>query len=477
VFLVQYEDGIFETNKIYSSRYSLSESICSPGGQFVCFVESGRKKNENILSLFSTKKHKRIIRVYFSEMIIPVAFSQNTQFPVLLCLLRVNSWLRPIFYDFKHNKIIKINHKEFRGDTWILSWFEKSNEMILLDIYQAQQRLYLYNYQTKKLQRIGPRTGSFSFNFDSVIHFQKNSKKFLIVKWSDFNNPSCLIRLKPPNYNTWNKIKKFSSNFSSKYKIKNIFTFSSDKKLIQAWIITPKTTKKQLPFVIDLHGGPHGVAMNEFSPEAQVWLRSGFGYCAVNYRGSISFGKDFEQKIYGNPGHWEVEDVVAVRNWLLKNKYADSKNIILYGWSWGGYIVLLALGKYPNLWCCGIAGSAIADWIMQYYDEPAYFKAQDKELFKGTPKTSQVCYLRSSPIFYANNIQSPILLLHGKNDVRCPPRQIKYFIKKLKKFGKDFSVIWFDSGHIDSFTNIHLRTQLMNKILKFVFNYKKTPLK
>lgn len=142
-------------------------------------------------------------------------------------------------------------------------------------------------------------------------------------------------------------------------------------------------------------------------------------------------------------------------------------------------MALLALGKYPALWSRGIAGAAIADCVMQYEDEPAYFKAQDKERFGGTLETARARYVRSSPITYVDNMQAPILLLHGENDVRCPPRQIKHFVDRLKKLNKVVSIEWFTSGHTGEFTDTSLRIRLMDKVIRFVIcnNKKKIPLK
>lgn len=474
VFVVKDKGGSFNTRKVYSSKNSLSEPICSPDGQFICVAESEEKKDKNALILLSSSKDRRILRSRSFEAIIPLTFSKTRQRPIVLALARMNDWLRPIVYDFERKSIFKIQHKEFRGDVRALAWDEDRNEMIVCDVYQAKQKLYLYNICTKKLQRIGPRNGSFNFHFDSIVRLSDNS---LIVRWSDFNNSPRLIKIRAPRYDVLEKLPEWSGNFISRHQIKNAWVRSSDGARVQAWIVRPRGANERLPFVIDVHGGPHGVAGDEFSPETQAWLENGFGYCAVNYRGSIGFGKTFERKIYGNPGHWEVEDVAAVRNWLVRNNYADTNNVILNGWSWGGYVTLLALGKYPNLWRCGIAGAAIVDCVRQYEDEPAYFKSQDRKRFKGTPKTSLTRYIRSSPISYVDHIQSPILLLHGKNDVRCPPRQIRHFINKLKKINKNVSVVWFSSGHIGDFTNTSLRTKLMNKILHFATVCKKMPLK
>jgi dipeptidyl aminopeptidase/acylaminoacyl peptidase len=68
------------------------------------------------------------------------------------------------------------------------------------------------------------------------------------------------------------------------------------------------------------------------------------------------------EAIWGNLGQWEVDDLVAARNWLVENNIADPQAILLTGGSYGGYLTLQGLGKQPELWAGGMASVAIADW-------------------------------------------------------------------------------------------------------------------
>lgn len=470
VFKVEAKNSkTYKSFEIYSSDSVLTEAVCSPDGEYVCVTETNARTKRSSLLLLPAKRNGIVARSGQFDDAVPFSFSRGSKEPVVLTFMRTNNWFRPFLYSFAKKLASEIRHRDFKGDVWVLGWNEEREEMILCDVYRAQQKLYRYNTRTKKLQRIGPRTGSFNFHFNSRVCLSDGS---LILKWHDFNTSPRLIQIDAARHGRWKEIAQWSGSIHAHYKVKNVSTRSSDGESVQMWVVRPNV-KKKLPFVIDIHGGPHGVSGDEFSPEAQAWLASGFGYCTVNYRGSIGFGKKFERKIYGNPGHWEVEDIVAARNLLVQDGYADPNNIILYGWSWGGFVALLALGKYPALWSLGIAGAAITDCIMQYEDELAYFKAQDRGRFGGTPKTARARYVRSSPVTYIENIQAPIFLLHGKNDVRCPPRQIKNFVNGLKKLNKAVSVEWFKSGHVGEFTDTPLRMRLMGKVLRFATAGKK----
>jgi dipeptidyl aminopeptidase/acylaminoacyl peptidase len=236
--------------------------------------------------------------------------------------------------------------------------------------------------------------------------------------------------------------------------------------IIQAWLAVPEGDGP-FPTILETHGGPDAVASGGFWPSAQAWLDHGFAYITVNYRGSTSFGREFQEKIWGNPGYWEVEDMVAARKWLVENGIAHPEQIFTTGWSWGGYLTLHALSLYPDLWAGGMAGIAVTDCAMCWEDEADTLKAYDVTLFKGTPQERPEAYKASSPITYAEQVVAPIFIIQGRNDTRCPPRQVEVYEAKLKALGKDIEVHWFDAGHVSMDMEMEIEHQEL--FLRFAY--------
>ena len=81
------------------------------------------------------------------------------------------------------------------------------------------------------------------------------------------------------------------------------------------------------------------VAREIYDPDAQTWLDHGYAYLTINYRGSTTFGREFKEKIWGDLGHWEVEDMVAARDWLIHEGIAQPNAILVTGASYGGYLI------------------------------------------------------------------------------------------------------------------------------------------
>lgn len=246
---------------------------------------------------------------------------------------------------------------------------------------------------------------------------------------------------------------------------------------IQGWLAVPEG-EGPFPMILDTHGGPQAVQAEYFSPEAQAWLDHGFAWVSINYRGSITFGKDFEESIWGNLGELEVEDMVAARNYLIAEKIVHPDKIFLTGWSYGGYLTLQALGKYPDLWAGGLAGIAISDWEMSYEDSAETLKKYCVAMFGGTPEEKREQYRKSSPITYAEHVQAPLLIIQGRNDMRTPARPIEVYEQRMKSLGKKIKVVWFDAGHAGPYAQVELAIQnqalmidFAREILKDLENY------
>jgi dipeptidyl aminopeptidase/acylaminoacyl peptidase len=244
-------------------------------------------------------------------------------------------------------------------------------------------------------------------------------------------------------------------------------TFSSvDGQLIQGWLALPEG-EGPFPTILHTHGGPEAVATEAFFTGCQTWLDHGFAFLTVNYRGSTTFGRDFQEKIWGNPGHWEVSDLVAARDWLVQQGIAHADQILLIGWSYGGYLTLLGLGKRPDLWAGGIAVIAIADWAMQYEDANDTLKGYVRALFGGTPQEKPAQYAASSPITYAEQVQAPVLIIQGRNDTHTPARPIERYEAKLKQLGKPVEVHWFEAGHFGA--GVEQAIQHQELMLRFAY--------
>ena len=150
----------------------------------------------------------------------------------------------------------------------------------------------------------------------------------------------------------------------------------------------------------------------------------------------------------------------VARTWLIDSGVARADKILLTGWSYGGYLTLLGLSRQPDLWAGGLAGIAIADWVMSYEDSSDLLRGYQRMLFRGTPEEKAEAYRIGSPMTYVDDVRAPVLIIQGRNDTGTPARPIQAFVERLQARGHPVEIKWFDAGHAGAGTEMaieHMR--------------------
>ena len=214
---------------------------------------------------------------------------------------------------------------------------------------------------------------------------------------------------------------------------------------IHALVSRPESGAAPFPTVFLLHGGPTAHDRDSFPPEVAAWVDAGFAVVRVNYRGSTGYGSAWRDALHSDIGHIELADVAAVREHVVERGIADPTRMLLAGTAWGGYLTLLGLGIQPELWTAGIAAVPIACHQTSYEDEAESLRAYHRALLGGSPDEQPERYAASSPITYVDRVESPVLILAGENDTRCPMRQIEKYVAKLAEHGREHEVYAYDA--------------------------------
>ena len=351
---------------------------------------------------------------------------------------------RPFIWNPRTDERLDLDFPDLTGEVVPLDWSPDGKWLLLCQFNQAIQQLYLYDLKDQTLKKLDHPSGTYGLPFASVgVYFGIEGEIF--AQWQDASHPTQLISLDAET----GRMKRglmAAGSVPEGHSWKSITFPSSDGQMIQGWLGVPDG-QGPFPTILHTHGGPTSVMTEKWLPESQAWMDHGFAFLTINYRGSITFGRDFEEKIWGNLGFWEMEDLAASRKWLVNEGISQPDGILLTGISYGGFITLMGLGKLPDLWAGGMAGIAIADWAMQYEDSSDALKGYEVALFGGTPQEKPEQYRISSPITYAENVKAPVLIIQGRNDTRTPARPIEAYEQRMKALGKPLEVHWFDAGH------------------------------
>ena len=337
-------------------------------------------------------------------------------------------------------------------------WSADGDRILVQILDRAEISLAVYHLPDSRMARLNPPPGDYSPLF-------ARGGEAVFAIWSDAGHNSRIVELDPINGHLVGTPLLLTEAPSGH--IPRSITFqSSDGASIQGWLCLPEGSGP-FPTVLETHGGPTGVKTNSFDPTAQAWVDHGFAFLSINYHGSITFGRDFEQKIWQDLGHWEVEDMNAAHAWLVREGIAQPDAIFLTGWSYGGYLTLMGLGKNPELWAGGMAGVTIADWSLQWEDTADSLRGYQEALLGGTPQEKPEQYRASSPISYVEAVSAPLLIIQGRNDTRTPARPVRIYEEKMRALGKEIEIVWFDSGHIGAFADKELGISHLEKMIHF----------
>jgi dienelactone hydrolase len=225
---------------------------------------------------------------------------------------------------------------------------------------------------------------------------------------------------------------------------------------IHGWLVTPDGAGP-FPTYLKVHGGPNWLYHDTWWPDVQMLVDHGFAVAMVNYRGSIGYGRAFRDHIIGNVGFPEVEDVVAGLDDLVARGIADPARVVVGGWSWGGYVTLLALGTHPERFVAGVAGVPVGDYMGSYDDSAPSLQAYDRSLIGGIVHDVPDFVAERSPITYVDRVRSPVIVLVAEHDSRCVPGQVYSYVDALRSAGGDVEVYSYDEGHSSFIVDEELR--------------------
>ena len=207
---------------------------------------------------------------------------------------------------------------------------------------------------------------------------------------------------------------------------------------------TGKRGGRRVPTVVYAHGGPTGQTFRVFAPFKQRLVADGFAVLDVDFRGSTGYGRAFRHANHGEWGHADVHDLVDAGQWAAAQPWSDGR-LAVYGGSYGGYMVLCALVDEPAMWRAGIDLFGDSE-IAESYRHGDRLGRLDLHKMMGAPDDPSRIegYRRGSPVYGAERIQAPLLILHGRKDKRVVPLMSERMVEALEIEGKRFEVHWYD---------------------------------
>jgi len=220
-----------------------------------------------------------------------------------------------------------------------------------------------------------------------------------------------------------------------------------DGRPIHAWVLRPANAGgERVPLVLSIHGGPHGMYGWAYCHEFQVLAAEGYGVVYANPRGSQGYGETFLACTRGAWGEADMPDLMAVVDAVLAQGWADPERLGVCGGSYGGYMTNWIIG-HTDRFRAAVSMRCVSELVSMYgtSDIGVYFSEWE---IGATPWDDPERYRRLSPLTYAPNIRTPLLLLHAEEDWRCPIAQAEQLFTWLRRLGRTVELVRFPGeGH------------------------------
>ena len=228
---------------------------------------------------------------------------------------------------------------------------------------------------------------------------------------------------------------------------------------------------KKYPLVLNIHGGPHGLFANSFDITRQALASRGYIVLAVNPRGTSTYGRDYMLPVLEDWGGEDYNDIMASTDMVCERPYVDSERLGVTGYSYGGYMTTWIVG-HSNRFKSAVVGAPVTNLSSFYGTSDIGVRFGEREI--GAPNYMiKEEYDYRSPITYATKVSTPVLLLHGESDLRCPISQSEEYFVTLKRLGKVIDFVRFP-GQNHGFPRIgHLkmRKEYLTRMLAWLDCY------
>jgi len=233
---------------------------------------------------------------------------------------------------------------------------------------------------------------------------------------------------------------------------------SADGLTIAAYLYEPIVKAgEKAPGILLIHGGPTSSFNDTYQVQAQYFAMRGYAVLLPNIRGSSGYGKVFEDANNGCWGRCDLKDVVAGVEFLRQQPYIDPSRMGITGTSYGGCMTLAASAFAPGVFQAAIAASGYGDWLAFHEEqELRHIKLLDYEL--GPLPAAQKTYYQSSPIYFIDDIQTPIFLIHGEGKQLPRSTASRVFADRLEMRYKPFKYKTYpnENYYIQSPANIRV---------------------
>jgi len=440
----------------------------------ICFTE-----NPEQLAVMTLNRHQNQFSMYYANPKSTVArmiFRDDNKFYIDY------AWINTIYFTkdnfvyvnekdgFAHAylyTITGIQERQLTLGNWDVTAFYGYNPETKTAYYQSAEesplRRSIYKVdakgvKTKLSNREGTNSANFSSNFQYFVNTFSNATTPAVISICDEKGKQ-LVMLNDNSIlrNTLQTLR---------YPQKEFFSFTTSQgAVLNGWMMKPVNfdSSRKYPAVMIQYSGPDSQeVLDRFGIDWDVYLASqGYVVVAVDGQGTGARGEDFRKCTYLKLGILESDDQIAGAQYLGNLPCVDKNRIAIWGWSYGGFNVLMSMSRGNGIFKAGVAIAPVVDW--RFYDS-VY-----TERYMLTPKENENGYNASSPLKLADDLQGRLLLIQGTSDDNVHFQNSMYYVKALEDAGKQFDMqVYPDKNHsiLGTKTRFHLYIRIIDFLNK-----------
>lgn len=415
---------------------------------------------------------KEVLVTNFRESVEPIFFSFDNKFVYASSNLgRDKSAI--VKFDIANGKEMEVMYENPYVDVSGLSYSKKRKVLTAISYVKEKREMkFLDGIAETRYNRLKKELGDHEVVITGV---NKNEDKFLVRTYSDRSLGSYYFYDQATD--KLSKIAEVSPwiNESELAVQKPVSYTSRDGLTINGYLTLPVGVEaKNLPVVMNIHGGPWARDNWGFNPEVQFLVNRGYAVLQVNYRGSTGYGRKFWEASFKEWGKKMQDDVSDGVKWLISEGIANPKKVGIYGGSYGGYATLAGLAFTPELYACGVDYVGVSNLFTFMKTIPPYWQPFIKMMYEmvGDPEKDSLLLRSASPVFHADKIVAPLFVAQGKMDPRVNIAESDQMVEAMRKRGVEVEYLVKDNeGH--GFRNQENRFDFYGSMEKFLAKHLK----
>lgn len=312
-----------------------------------------------------------------------------------------------------------------------------------------------------------------------IYQFAELAQGQIVAAIADPQHPGDLYLYEQPNNAGAESIRLTRSNPQLEQDIwlstpETFWLESSDGMQLQGWIMKPHGIVEgvKVPTILEIHGGPHMMYGYTFMHEFQLLAAQGYAVMYINPRGGLGYGQQFVNACRGDYGGGDYQDLMESVDYALSQyHFIDPSRLGVTGGSYGGFMTNWIVG-HTNRFKAAVTQRSISNWLSFYgVSDIGYFFTEDQiggNVWEDTEKL-----WKHSPLAYVGNVQTPLLILHGEQDLRCPIEQAEQLYVALKRLKQTTRLVRFPGANheLSRGGHPHLRIRRLEHIIGWFNEY------